>query len=430
MLGGFSYKEPKKWLYDHKFLHSGDSLPAGDVAGENDELMVIAFSEDGTKMFGQAQEDDPVSRQGAVYEAVLKDGTWQEVAKITGSANVGEAADRFGESGVCCFGDKLFVSAIFDNDNGTEAGALFVFHSSSAGWQQVQKLFAAEPKAGDRFGARPSISADGQTLIVGASAGETTGGFSNSGVIHVFQSSSNGWEQVQEFPGSTGGNALVANQKISADGTRIVAGSSLKNEVYVFDSGSSGFQLVQTITPSDSATGGRIGQTIQLSPDGSRIITGNTADSQNGSNAGAVYYFQTGSSGFEEVQKILPNSSQSVSGGKFGESICYIEKVTGLSTLRTIAVSATGMLPHKPVFIFRYNDETGLFVQYQEIIADIDLKSNHSNSLVLANRGLFVEPNHGWLAAGYSFWNDDETPPSGWIGRTGVIGLYKWSDEY
>lgn len=411
MLGGFSYKEPKKWLYDHKLLHSGDGLPVPNP--DRDQLMVVGFSTDGTKLFGQAQEDEPVSRQGAVYEANLIDGVWTEVSKITASANVGESEDWLGEKGIYCHENKLFVSAISDDDSGSQSGALFVFHSSSAGWQQVQKIVSASPEASEAFGSDPMMTDDGRVLICSAYLGETEGSSgTNSGVIHIFNSSSAGWQQVQEIWGPIA-NSQTAMGRINSDGTKIVATSGFANAVYVYQSGSSGFQLAQTIQCDDVATGGKVGHSLKISPDGNTIIAGSyTSDAGNG----ALYVFESGSSGYTQSQKIVPTSSKNTTGANFGRYIEYSEKVTGASTLKTIAASAE-LMDKGPMFVFKYDDNQAQFIQYQEIEL-----SNPNDDLGV--RGIYVDPQHEWLAAASSFYS----APG--LVQIGKISLFKWSDEY
>jgi hypothetical protein len=410
MIGGNSFKEPPKWLYQHKLDHPGDLLIG--TSGTGERFMALSFNEDGTKFFGQAAHKDPLSNQGAIYEAKLIDGTWQATSIITASTADGGAADRLGLDGIATHGDYLFASAIWDTEaKGYSSGALFVFHSSSAGWVQVEKLFASEPRVSDFFGSDPRLSADGSVLICSARTGENPNvGAQNTGVIHVFHSSSAGWQEVEQISGPVA-DGQMQNARISADGTKIVAASNISNSVYVFESGSTGFSLVQTLTPSDAGSGGKLGREVELSPNADFIVSSNYQDSELGTDAGSVYVFQSGSGGFTELQKILPITDKTKAGGRFGHMLDYKEKVTGASRKRSFVVSAW-LMPGRPGFQYLYNDALGRFEQHQEF----EPPFFGSTGLY----GLSIDPNHEWLADGDSFYDSQD----------GTLKFWKWSDEY
>ena len=89
--------------------------------------------------------------------------------------------DTFGRSvSLSADGNKLAIGASGEsssstgfggdvNDNGFESsGAVYLFENIDNNWQQRNYIKAPNPGAGDRFGWEISLSADGETLAVGA----------------------------------------------------------------------------------------------------------------------------------------------------------------------------------------------------------------------------------------------------------------------
>ena len=89
--------------------------------------------------------------------------------------------------------DDLVVSAADDDDNGTNAGAIYVYYGSSTGISDSngEKIFAADGASGDAFGYSVSsagdVNGDGAAdLMAGAPSDDDNG--SASGSVYVFHS--------------------------------------------------------------------------------------------------------------------------------------------------------------------------------------------------------------------------------------------------
>ena len=77
----------------------------------------------------------------------------------------------------------LVATAPFEDDLGSDAGAVYVFnrnHGGANNWGEVQKLVAADGAGSDEFGQSASIS--GPIIVVGAP--QMIGG--NDGAAYVF----------------------------------------------------------------------------------------------------------------------------------------------------------------------------------------------------------------------------------------------------
>ncbi|EJK76778.1 hypothetical protein THAOC_01443, partial [Thalassiosira oceanica] len=83
---------------------------------------------------------------------------------------------------VAIYGDTIVVSAIWDDDNGSDSGSAHVFVRSGDEWTHKAQLLAPDGAAGDFFGRSAAIYGD--TIVVGAYRDDDNR--DNSGSAHVF----------------------------------------------------------------------------------------------------------------------------------------------------------------------------------------------------------------------------------------------------
>ncbi|HIE53767.1 MAG TPA: hypothetical protein EYP90_01070, partial [Chromatiaceae bacterium] len=125
---------------------------------------------------------------------------WAEQAYLTPAD--GAANDRFGYA-VAIDGDTIAVGAYLDDDLGADSGSVYIFSRSGVTWTQQAKLTAADGAAGDWFGYAVSLSGD--SLIVGAHREDDDG--SNAGAAYIFTRSGGVWSQQAKLTaGDAGGN--------------------------------------------------------------------------------------------------------------------------------------------------------------------------------------------------------------------------------
>jgi len=166
------------------------------VALNGDTLVVGAFGEDSTADGGESNND--VSYAGAVYVFTRSNGSWSQQAFLKAS-NPGQW-DQFGFT-LALDGDTLVVGANGENstaaggennNDATDAGAVYVFTRSNSIWSQQAYLKASNAGAGDSFGL--SVALDGGTLVVGAFredsiavGDESNNDAQDSGALYVWQ---------------------------------------------------------------------------------------------------------------------------------------------------------------------------------------------------------------------------------------------------
>jgi len=260
-----------------------------------------------------------------------------------------ESFDNFGYTvALSADGNTLAVGAVSEDSNATtingnqadnsliSTGAVYVFVRSGNAWQQQAYVKPTNTGDNDRFGESLAISADGNTLVVGAlhedSNAQGIGGnqFDNSaadsGAVYVFARSGNTWTQQAYIKASNSeaGDQFGSAVAISGDGNTVAAasygedsaatgvgGSQNDNAspnsgaVYVFTrSGSSWSQqgyIKSDVTSNNlnfgsarvgaSAINSRVGNTLALSSDGTYLAVGAALDDFAQGNAGAAYVF-------------------------------------------------------------------------------------------------------------------------------------------
>jgi hypothetical protein len=291
----------------------------------------VAISGD-TIVVGADGGDDNGPDSGSAYVRGRNQGglgQWGEVAKLTSSDGVMD--DHFGVS-VAISGDLIVVGALFDDDNGDNSGAAYVFGRNQGGaeqWGEVVKLTPSDGAAGDRFGYAVSISGD--TVVVGADGDADNG--SSSGSAYVFERDQGGagqWGEVAKLTPSDGAAYDYFGVSLAVSGDTVVVGALFDDDngdnsgaAYVFGRNQGGAEQwgeVIKLTPSDGAAYDHFGVSIAIGED--TVAVGADGDDDQGSDSGAAYVFerdQGGADQWGQAAKLAP--SDGAAGDVFGVSV-------------------------------------------------------------------------------------------------------------
>ena len=155
------------------------------------------------------------------YVKVYKNisGTWTlQGAKITGEAS----GDFFGRSvSISALGDTIVVGACYAN---SATGYAKVYKNISGTWVQQGATITGEATS-DTFGRSVSISASGDAVVVGAHRA-AVGGNSSTGYVKVYKNISGTWTlQGAKITGEASGDQFGCSVSISASGDTIVVGA-------------------------------------------------------------------------------------------------------------------------------------------------------------------------------------------------------------
>ncbi len=195
----------------------------GSVSVSGDSAFIGAFF-----------DDDNGLNSGSAYIFEKIDGEWTQVLKLTPSD--GAAIDQFGVS-VAINGNTAVVGAEYDDDNGTDSGSAYVFEKADGIWTEVAKLAASDGTAGDHFGWSVAISGD--TIVTGANWEDDNG--PDSGAAYVFRRMDDSWTQLSKVNAPDGASGDWFGHSVAVSGDMAFVGSYWDDDagtdsgsVYVF----------------------------------------------------------------------------------------------------------------------------------------------------------------------------------------------------
>jgi IPT/TIG domain/FG-GAP repeat len=262
----------------------------------------------------------PITQQAVELTGGEQGETDEEVSCEEEGEEEGNAC-RFGRSvALSADGNTAVVGAPVANDG---RGAVWVFTRTASGWstQGTSLSPGAEEKNRGHFGRSVALSADGNTVLVGAPLAK-----GEHGAVWVFSRNGGTWTQTEaigigsEEVGSGHFGRAVA---LSANGDVALVGAPSANgqlgQAWLLSrSGSgSGWSVEQQLPAGAEESGaGRFGTSVALSGDGQTAMIG----APNDSSSGAVWSFTSQAGGFAQQGPKL-TSSEGKGSSNFGESI-------------------------------------------------------------------------------------------------------------
>jgi limonene-1,2-epoxide hydrolase len=247
----------------------------------------VSISADGnTALVGG---DNDSSHAGAAWVFTRSGSVWtQQGGKLVGTGAVGNAGQGVSVA-ISGDGNTAIVGGL--NDNGG-VGACWVFVRSGGVWtQQGSKLVGTGAVGAASQGSSIALAADGNTAIVGAAADDNS-----TGAAWVFTRTGGVWTQQGSKlvgTGAAGSADQGISVSISADGNTAVLGgpgdNSVAGAVWVFvRSGGVWSQQGSKLVGTGAVGAASQGSSIALAADGNTAVAGGPQDS---SNAGAVWIF-------------------------------------------------------------------------------------------------------------------------------------------
>jgi hypothetical protein len=354
--------------------------------GAQDVFDTVALSGDGTTLavgaLGETsaatgingnQADNTISRAGAVYVFTATGASWSQQAYIKASNT--DTEDWFGSSAaLSADGNTLAVGAVSEESaatgiNGDQtnnsllfAGAVYVFSRSGTTWAQQAYIKASNTGNGDDFGTEVALSADGNTLAVGAqgesssatgiNGNQTSNTAFQAGAVYVFVRSGTTWTQQAYIKASnTGATDLFGTAiALSADGNTLAVGApneastatgiggnqnnntaAFAGASYVFIRTGTTWSQQAYIKASNTEADDSFGRSVALSSTGDTLavgaigesssavgVNGNQADNA-ASGSGAVYVFTR--VGASWAQQAYVKASNTGMGDGFGRRV-------------------------------------------------------------------------------------------------------------
>jgi hypothetical protein len=233
-----------------KASNTGDGDHFGQIVSLSNDGNTLAMAAQGdssnaTGINGD-QTDNSVVGSGAAYVFVRSGTSWSQQAYI--KASNAEANDWLSYSmDLSPDGNTLAVSASGEDSNATgingdqtdnsavQAGAAYVFVRTGTTWTQQAYIKASTTETIDSFGVMLSLSANGNTLAVGASGDssnatgingdQTDNSVARSGAVYVFTRAGTSWSQQAYIKASTTETSdSAAWPTLSGDGNTLAVG--------------------------------------------------------------------------------------------------------------------------------------------------------------------------------------------------------------
>lgn len=260
-----------KWIFEGKLLASDGEL--GDRFGETVYI-------DGDTIGVGARFAD--AQMGSAYIFTRTDGVWTEQQKLT--APVRNAGDWFGTQ-IAVHGDTAIVGARTADDQGVDSGAAFVFTRAADIWSLEATLLPNGGGPGDEFGMAVDIDAD--TAAVSALKDDDNG--TESGAVYIFTRSDMSWSEQQKLLATD--DDPVGDQlgtQLVVQGETLLVGGLTTRAAYLFTRLDGSWAQQAKIETTDTFAGG-FGTSVAL--DGQFVVIGARASNDVATGSGSAFVF-------------------------------------------------------------------------------------------------------------------------------------------
>jgi len=261
---------------------------------------------------GAKNDDDQGSNAGAVY---VYDASNLSATPTKLAPSGLDATDYFGRA-VAATSNHIVVGAERDDDQGSDAGAVYVYDATNLSATPT-KLAPTGLDANDKFG--QSVAVTSNQIVVGAFLDDDQG--NSAGAVYVYDATN-----LSATPTKLTPSGLDADDNfgmsVAASSNYIVAGAKYDDDlaansgaVYVYDA--TNLSATPTkLSPSGLDEADRFGEYVAVY--GNQIVVGVPKDDDQGTDAGAVYVYDATNLSATPT-KLAP--SDLAASSNFGESV-------------------------------------------------------------------------------------------------------------
>ncbi len=293
------------WIYNRSegiWSQQGSKLVGTGSVGSAEQGRSVSISADGNTAIVGGRGDN--NYQGAVWIYTRSGGVWsQQGNKLVGTGNIGAAAQGVS---VCISGDGNTAIVGGEGDNLLQ-GAAWIYTRSGNTWtQQGNKLVGTGVVFRALQGRSVSLSADGNTAIVGGPADNN-----GEGAAWVYTRNGNTWTQQGSklvATGNIGQSSQGTSVSLSADGNTAIVGGLEDNisqgAAWVYTrNGNTWTQQGSKLVGTGNIGSAGIGVSVSLSADGNTALVGGHGD--NGSQGAAWVYRRSGNTWNQQGTKLV-----------------------------------------------------------------------------------------------------------------------------
>jgi hypothetical protein len=337
---------------------------SGDLFG-----LSIATSSDGNIVIvGAPNNDGGGYNSGHVRIYGYDSGLWNQLgADIDGQAtwdNAGDAVSISDDGTIVAFGSP-------NGENGTNisTGNVRVFKYINSNWVQLGQNINGLSDA-DYFGGSVSLSADGQTIAIGAQFGGGAGPSSpGPGYVRVYQydNSAQNWNLIgSQIDGQSSEDYFGLSITLSSDGSIVAIGApnNVNGYVKVYQFSSNAWtQLGQNIN--GEALDDFFGKSVSISSNGTKVAVGAWRNDGVGNNSGHVRVYEYISSG---TWTQLGSDIDGEASGDFSGASVSLSSDGTIVAIGAVGNAAGGMSSGH-VRIYKYESGSGVWTI---LTSDID----------------------------------------------------------
>lgn len=254
-----------------------DKITASDI--QNNDKFGSSLDASDTQLIVGAPEAD--SDAGAVYIFKNINDSWFEQTKLVASDRAD--GDYFGIS-LTLSDDLAAIGSYLDEDNGTASGAVYVFEQSSNVWFERDKISGGED---DSLGVSVAFFND---LILAGAVGDSTG------AIFAYEYDGMDWITTDTIRPSDGVEGDAFGSSLTASSDKMMVGTPQQNTgevasgaAYLYEYDGANWTLGIKYEPSSPSVDLLFGTQVALS--GDLFLVSTAADSENGNNAGAAFFY-------------------------------------------------------------------------------------------------------------------------------------------
>lgn len=288
----------------------------GGLAGDNLGSGAALAADASFAVLGAMGEDDgAVTNTGAAYLYTRSGTTWMQGQRLRSADGDRTINENFGQSvAVSADGMTIAIGSEFEDEGTSDnRGAVWIFVPMGGTWTLQAKLRASDKADGDHFGRSLALSADGNTLLVGAPDQDEVGTL-NNGAAYVFNRMPGGttWMETKKLLASdiAGAEAFGHAVALSGDGATALIGANAEDDSGLTDNGaayvfalSGGMWMQQAkLLASNKAAANNFGTAVALSSSGNTALVGAENQSEGAlTKNGAGYLFVRSGTAWTEL---------------------------------------------------------------------------------------------------------------------------------
>ena len=302
------------------WTNSTEATKLTDAEGESgDRFGIYVNIEYPTIAVGSYHDSSTHNEQGSIVVFEKNSTTWEQKGKLTAKT---PSTNAWLGNGFDILGDVIVAGTYKDNN---ETGAVYIFEKPTNGWtnsSETKKIIAADETMGDRFGISTMLY--DSYLFVGAHWNDDMG--TNSGAVYVYKKPTNGWGNLTDSaqkitaPPHNAKNARLGHY-LDMDWPYAVATayghSNYKGIAYVYYNNGAGWSKIAELKASDGEFGDSFGIIPCIKDD--MIVVGAFYDDNE---KGSAYVFKKPATGWTDMTETAKlTASDGESGDRFGRAV-------------------------------------------------------------------------------------------------------------